>query len=254
MTFLEKLERAAGRYAVPGLIRYVVMLNALVYLLVLVNKDYAALLVLDRDLILQGQLWRLVTWIFLPNTLSPIWILFFLWFTWFVGEQLEGAWGAFRLNLYYLLGCLGCTMAVMIFGASAGNYLLTLSLLLALATLAPDLQVLLLVIPIKLKWLALLSLAFPWGLYLIIGTPGMQAMILVCLANYLVFFGPGWLRRMREDAGTRARRAKFQVVQPQSLHRCETCGLTEIDDPHAEFRVAGDGNEYCPKHLPPRSP
>src|SRR5690606_27183034 len=152
--------------------------------------DILAWLALNPPLILQGQVWRLVTWIFIPNTTGPIFIIFFLMFTWWLGEMLESTWGSFRLNLYYLLGMAGCTVAAFLFGASGANFLLTLSLLLALATLAPDQEILFLFFPLKLKWVACLSIIYPWGYLFVTEGLGMQVMIGICLLNYLLCLGP----------------------------------------------------------------
>ncbi|HEY5811917.1 MAG TPA: hypothetical protein VIT23_04615, partial [Terrimicrobiaceae bacterium] len=65
MTFLDRLERHLSRFAIPRLIRYVVVLNALVFILVRLDPRYLSVLVLDRDAILQGEVWRLVSWIFI---------------------------------------------------------------------------------------------------------------------------------------------------------------------------------------------
>ena len=76
--------------------------------------------------------------------------------------------------------------------------------------------------------------------------------VIMCLGNYLIFFGPSFIRRTRENRQTVKRRAKFEGAKDDSptLHRCEACGITEATDPHADFRVAIDGREYCTKHLP----
>lgn len=252
MSFLDTLDRHFGKFAIPHLMRYIVGFNALVYLLLLLEPGYGALLTMDRELVLRGEVWRVVTWIFLPNTLSPLWIIFYLLFTWWLGEMLEGLWGTFRLNAYYLTGYLASTAAAFIFGASGGNYLLVLTLLLAVATLAPEEQVLLLVFPVKIKWIAIFSLVIPWGLYFLIGPIPLKAMIVVCLGNYLLFFGVPFLRHFRENRENAARLRKFRVVtgEQETLHRCAKCGITEVSHPHAEFRVASDGQEYCGKHLP----
>jgi hypothetical protein len=68
----------AARFAIPPLIRYVVALNALVFILLTLDPKYVPMLVLDREAILQGQVWRLTSWIFIPDTLSPIWVIFYL--------------------------------------------------------------------------------------------------------------------------------------------------------------------------------
>jgi len=252
MNFLEKSERALGRFAIQHLMRYVVALNALVYLLLLTSPGYRELLELNRAAILNGEIWRLVTWIFLPNTSSPLWILFYLMFTWWVGETLESIWGTFRLNAYYLVGVIGCALAAFLFGASGGNYLLVLSLLLAIATLAPDQEILLLVFPVKLKWVALISIIFPWGLLFVTEPLGFKAMILICLGNYLLFFGPHLLTLLKSGQvlSKLPKPGRKTPDSTETLHRCEACGITEVSHPNADFRVAPDGKEYCKPHLP----
>src|SRR5438128_2247184 len=108
MKWIDSLEAKFGRFAVPGLTRMIVALNVLVFVIARLNHDYISWLVLDRESVLHGQVWRLVTYIFIPPTLSLIWIIFAMQFIWLVGEGLEHAWGAFKLNLFYLCGMIGC--------------------------------------------------------------------------------------------------------------------------------------------------
>jgi hypothetical protein len=252
VTLLDRLERHFSRFAIPRLIRYVVVLNALVFILLTLDPKYASVLVLDRGAILEGQLWRLVSWIFIPDTLNPIWIIFYLMVVWWTGDLLEANWGAFRLNAYYFLGMFFCVASALIFGASGGNMFLNLSLFLAVATLAPNLELLfLLVIPLKLKWIALISLLWP-AYILITGSLPVKMIVIMCLGNYLIFFAPSLIRRSHENRKVQQRRTKFEAAKDTSptLHRCEACGITEATDPHADFRVASDGKEYCTRHLP----
>ena len=80
--------------------------------------------------------------------------------------------------------------------------------------------------------------------------------ILFGFVNYFIFFGKDIVReaRMRREIG--ARRARFDTAMrrntDETLHRCKTCGCTEESAPEREFRVAGDGEEYCTEHLPSR--
>ena len=255
MPILYTLEKALGRFAIPGIIRYVVALNALVFILGTLDPHYISALVLDRDAILAGQVWRLVSWIFIPNTFSLLWIIFFLMFTWWIGDLLESAWGTFKLNLYYLIGYLGCTAAALLFGASFGNIALNTTLLFAIGTIAPELQILLFgILPLRLKWVAIFS-AVLLGLNLVAGDWGTRAAILVAYGNYLLFFGPSFFRHTAEARAMAARRAKFQVLKTptETLHRCEKCGRTELSDPDMEFRVSSDGHEYCAEHLPSKN-
>jgi hypothetical protein len=255
MQLLYTLEKYLGRFAVPGLIRYVVALNALVFILGLLSPDYIRMLALDRDAIMAGQVWRLVSWVFIPNTFSLLWIIFFLMFTWWMGDLIESIWGSFRLNVYYLTGYAGCTAAALLFGESSGNLALNTSLLFAAGTLAPELQIMLFgIVPLRLKWVALFS-AVLLGVSLLAGDWGARAAIVVTYTNYLLFFGPTFLRNSVESRKIAARRAKFEIAKREvdTLHRCAVCGRTEVSNPELDFRVSRDGNEYCTPHLPART-
>jgi hypothetical protein len=269
MTILDRLENALARFAIPGLIRYVVALNALVFILIAMNPSYDNALVLDRTAILRGEFWRVFSWIFLPGTTSFFWIFFYLLFTWWLGDLLEQTWGTFRLNAYYFLGMFLCIASAMIFGApggsrfpnlfgtSGGNLFLNLSLFLAVATLAPDLEILLFfILPVKIKWVAMFSMLFPLSV-LVLGPLPEKMIVAMCLGNYLVFFAPSFFRQSLDRGKVQRRRAQFESAKlpvTESLHRCETCRITEVTDPDAEFRVAADGHEYCISHLPVRGP
>jgi len=259
VTFLDRLERIFGGFAIPGLIRYVVMANAGVFLLKLMGQPVVELLYLNRDLVLHGQVWRLITWIFIPEIGGGmfgglLFMFFYMAFMWWCGDMLEGTWGSFRLNLYYFLGMLGCTIATFIFGVGLGNAALNFTLLLALATLAPEQEILFLFFPLKLKWVALLSLIYPYAVIFLTGGTVGQLMTAICLLNYFIFFGPDLLRRMKQEQSASLRRAKFEAAVRQdeafTMHKCAICGLTETSAPDMDFRVAGDGQEYCSAHLP----
>lgn len=255
MSVLATLEKHLARFAVPGLIRYVVALNALVFLLGMLNPGYVGMLTLDRAAILDGQVWRLFSWIFIPTVSGIIWVLFYLLVTWQFGEMIENVWGTFRLNLYYVTGYLVCTAAALLFGQSLANIALNASLLFAAATLLPNLQMALFgIIPVKLKWIAFVSAAL-LALTLLGGGWSDRAAVLVCFANYLLFFGPGLVRQWSERRSIAARRARFESArrpETETLHRCETCGRTEVSNPELEFRVSADGHEYCTDHRPTR--
>jgi len=144
MTLLDKLERRIGFLAVPGLLRYVGFLTALVFVLEKVNPGYLRLLDLDSVAVMHGEVWRLVTYIFIPRgigtsgAMQPLWVVLFLWFLWFIGEGLEQAWGAFRLTLYFIVGMIGTTVAAVFFGARFSNSMLYASLFFAFARFYPD--------------------------------------------------------------------------------------------------------------------
>ena len=160
--FNQRLERFLERFAVPGLIRYVALFNALVFVLHLLAPGYTSVLALDPTLVLQGQVWRLVTWIFIPETLSPFWIFFSLLFLLYLGDGLESAVGPAKLTLFYTCGVIFCTTVSFLFALSGdggavltrANTFLNLSLLLAFATAYPDFKVLVFFCPARPNHLA----------------------------------------------------------------------------------------------------
>jgi membrane associated rhomboid family serine protease len=244
------LERRAPWMGTPGVLKAVVLLNGLVFLLLTIDPAYAEALALDPRRILQGEVWRLVTYILIPETRDTFWIIFALLFLWFVSSALEDYWGPLRLNVFYLTGMAGCTVAAFFFGGAPSNTFLNLSLFFAFATVAPDQEIyLFFVLRVKMKHIAWVMAGILGLQFLLAPLPARMAMV-ASLANYLVFFGPGFLRDMRTRRTGAARLGKILGDAPESLHRCAACGRTEASDPALEFRVTASGDEYCTDHLP----
>ena len=259
MTLLDKLERRIGFIAIPGLIRIVVAFTALVYILTFLNPEFFSILELNPARIRKGELWRLITYIFIPRgiggpgSLQPLWLLLALWFLWFIGEGLERAWGAFRLTLYFFVGMIGTTIAAFISGAEFSNAMLAASLFFAFAWFYPDEVIyVFFILPMKIKWLAWVMAAFII-LGFVTAPLSYKLAVVAALGNFFVFFGPQVVSqaRQRQEVTTRRRRFEMQTrTESEPLHRCATCGATELSDPNLEFRVARDGEEYCMNHLP----
>src|SRR5438105_12867749 len=253
MDLLDSLERRFGRFAIPGLIRIVAGFDALVFVLARLHPEFVTMLELNRRPGRHGQLWRLITYIFIPPTDSALWIVFVLLFLWFIGEGLERAWGAFRLSLFYLVGMIGTTVAAFFFGSNFSNTMLNASLFFAFANFYPqEVIYLFFILPAKVKWLAwaaaaLLIFGFATG------ANSYRIALLAAFANYLIFFGPQAVRAARhrhETVGRRRRFAETSRPEEEALHRCAVCGATEQTNANLEFRVARDGEEYCLDHLP----
>ena len=200
---LNKLERKFGKYAIPNLMTILVFGMALVFLLdtfTSANPSYeytlSSLLYFDWELIKQGQIWRILTFLFMPEGSSPLFIIFELYFYWMIGKSLENQWGCFRFNVFYFIGAIGSALSGIFTGYATNEYL-NLSMFLAFATLFPDFQVLLFFfIPIKMKFLGMLSgagllvmlILFPW-VY--------KIAILVSMLNFILFFGKDFYDRIR---------------------------------------------------------
>ena len=146
--------------------------------------------------VLSGEVWRLVTFLFVPSGGSLLGFVLEAYFLWFIGTALEREWGDFRYNLYILLGALGAILAAFVTGW-ADTYCLIISLLLAFAALYPEMQVLLFfVLPIRVKYLGIFSGAI-FLLSFISAGWWTRLNYLLCMLGYLVFFGPVLYRNLR---------------------------------------------------------
>ncbi len=247
---LNALEKRFGRLAFPSPLRTLVLFQVGVMIINYFIPEYERWLVLDKDLVLEGQVWRLISFIFIPR--GSIWfVIFMLFFTWMVNDGLVQAWGDFRLNLYLFASWLVIVLGAWFipgFPAYMGSALIFTAALFAFATLYPDHEILfMLIFPLKIKFVAFISAGF---LLLFALGAGLWGLIGVALAMspYLTVFGPPTIAGMRHRKETAQRRARFQGGQSsdaEPFHACVSCGKTDQDDPTAEFRVEADGEEYC---------
>lgn len=201
MRWLDRLEFKLRRYGIRNLMNYIVIGMAAVFVLdlLLPRINLSSWLYLSRELVLRGQVWRLITFVFLPPSSSIIWILFSLYFYWLIGSSLENQWGTSRFTLFYAVGVLGNIIAAFITGGAVNTYL-NFSLFLAFAITYPDYQVMVFfVLPVKMKYLALLSvLLYLWQL--IVGSWAIRLCIILSLANVLLFFGGDFLSTIRRES------------------------------------------------------
>ena len=91
------------RFGIPNLMKFLVGIMAVVFVLDLFSNGYASyMLYFNAELVLQGELWRLVTWMFLPTNGSLFWIFISLSFYYFIGTSIEEYWGTAKFTLFYL--------------------------------------------------------------------------------------------------------------------------------------------------------
>ena len=199
--FLDRMNRKFGRHAVRRLMLIIVCGMAAVFVLDLLmavktGYSFSQFLTFDRAAILRGQVWRILSFIFLPPDSSIVFVVFSLYFYWLAGSALENYWGAFRFDVFYLCGVIGTILSGMITGY-ATNEFLNLSLFLAFALLYPDFQIMLFFfLPVKIKYLAFLDAAY-FILRLIFSSwPGRIA-LLIAVANVFLFFGGDFIRTVK---------------------------------------------------------
>ena len=195
---VNQLSRKLGRRYIPNLMQYlcVGMLGVFILNYIPGLRSATNLLSFQRSLIFQGQIWRIVTFIFLPPPGGIIAVVIQLYFFFFIGSALENQWGGARFNIYYGLGVLCAILCGFITGYT-DNYFLNMSVLLAFATLYPEMEVnLFYVLPVKMKWIGL-----AWAAYMIYYcvTSAAWLRVILSLAPYLVLFGPQAFALLRTD-------------------------------------------------------
>ena len=203
---MQRFCAAHPRFGIPNLMRVIVIGNVAVYVLMLLTQanDANALsfLTFNLNALLHGEVWRLVTFVFVPAYSSPFALLISLYFYYWIGSTLERQWGTAKFNLYYISGALLTVLGVVLASLITGNPYLTaagtgyvnLSMFFAFAFLFPDTTVLLFfILPVKMKWLAYLDGAlFAFDIIKAIGAHNWAGVVLpiVALLNFAVFIWP----------------------------------------------------------------
>jgi len=268
------------RFGVSRLMRYIVFISVGVFLINMMDRSGMLIrfMYFDPDLIIRGQIWRLLTWVFIPPTLQSqinlnlILIALMLYFYYFIGNTLEREWGTPKFNVYYFFGVLLNIIYGFLMYYIAGVFVwlapdfLNLSMFFAFAVLFPNHRVLLFfILPIKMKWLALISAGY--FIYSILsdvfaGQLTTAFLPLVAMLNFIVICGEDLLTYMRPYTARRsaqtirfkkaARDAQREHDENQYRHKCAVCGRTDLDTPGLEFRYCSRCNGYhcfCVDHI-----
>ena len=265
---------------IPNLMLYIAVGSAIVYFMSMADRNnvlYYALC-FDRALILQGQIWRLFTYVFTFNAGNILITLVGLLCYFSLGRAMENIWGTFRFNLFYFTGVILMDVFCLLFGGRADVSYLNMSLFLGYATLYPDAGFLLFfIIPVKAWIFALIDLVltavdvinltahglFPYSLF-----------PLVAIANYFLFFGKdvvniipqAWRinagrvfkKKPTKKTGTvpfptaGSYQATTAKVKEPYTHKCTVCGRTDVTNPELEFRYCSRCSGYhcyCEDHI-----
>jgi membrane associated rhomboid family serine protease len=260
------------RFGIPNLMLYISIGTILVYVLLLFS-DYTAISFLTFDLahVLHGEVWRIITYIFVPMYGSPFSLLIALYFYYWIGSTLERQWGTAKFNLYYFSGVLLTVLGVTIVSLATGNHFLgiagthyvNLSMFLAFAALYPETQVLLFfLIPVKMKWLAWIDIGvFALGIVQAIARGDIVGIVvpLVALLNFAAFIWPEvryFAQRKQYQHSRQTVQFKKAVKQQQQVrgyhHKCCVCGKTDTDHPDMQFRYCSKCagyHCYCQDHI-----
>lgn len=256
-------------FGIPNVMLYIVAISLGVWILGLMDRSnvIVSYLAFSPQLILKGQVWRLITFVFIPQSYS-FWELLFFYFYYWIGNVLEKHWGTGRFNIFLLSGILLTALyGFIIYFATkqsipVGTYYIYLSMFFSFATLFPDMQVLFMfIIPIKIKWLAYLDAAL--FVFEMIATPfPFNLLPLVAMLNYFIFFGEDLVALFRPIKAANSKttvnfnreksRIKYEQKNAEYTYKCAVCGKTDTDYPNLEFRYCSRCAGYhcfCQDHI-----
>ena len=262
---IDEFCRSHPNFGFPHLIKYITIANAVFWLLMMVNTRILYYMTFNPYAILHGQVWRLVSFIFIPPSTSFL-ALISIYFYYFIGTALEQQWGTARFNIYYFSGILLTILyGFLMYFVFGKNVNLTasyvyLSMFFSFAALFPDMQVMpFFVIPIKMKWLAIVDAVF--FLISVFTTPFPENLLpVVAVFNFVIFCLDDLLSLVnlripsRRTINFQREVKKARREQSANLyhHKCAVCGRTDADFPNLQFRYCSKCVGYhcfCEEHI-----
>jgi len=257
--FLKKIKQLESRYSqwgIQNIATYIIAVQAIVYVLMLAGFiDFQRLFLIPSLVALEGEYWRLVTFLFIPpvNPSSLFGVLFLLisWYIFFIiSATLEQYWGTVTFNIYIYI-CVLCTalsslLSFLIFKDAlvfVKPDILFMSLFLAFAMIRPNLEFLLFfIIPMKVKYLALLSAAFFFLMFL--STSLSYKLIMIAqILNFFLFFVGDFVQYFQQRKRVQAHQKELRLAKERPLHTCTICGATDKTHPNANFRYRNENNQ-----------
>lgn len=294
---MSDFERKFSKYAVRDLSLKLIILYLAGYVIYYLKPEILYHMTLNPYAIVHGQVWRLVSWLMIPPSTSNLFFIAVMMFFYYsIGTSLERVWGAWRYNVFIFTGILltivsaflwmgftyltggGGTLAQVGAGSYFGYYSLAFStyyinmgIFFAYALTFPEAMVLLFfIIPVKVKWLGLLDVAYLVFEFLQ-ATSATRFAIAATFVNIAILYlrshrsvRRSYSGRTMEDifhsaVGTGASKNRSagpvrRQMRPAGavVHRCAICGRTQADSPDLEFRYCSKcegGQEYCQDHL-----
>jgi hypothetical protein len=193
------LSRRMPWLAIPNIAAGFAVVQILGFFLVFSQPMWFERLVLIPDAVWQGEIWRLVSFVAIPLSMSLLGFIFAVAFSFFILNSIENEWGAFKTTLYVLVSIVVTALFSMIFNFPILEITgLASTFFLAAAALFPEQEIqIYFLIPVKMKFLGWLALAF-LAFKLFQGSWFDRLFLLAIYSNYLLFFGPTLLYRVKE--------------------------------------------------------
>ncbi|WFB35349.1 hypothetical protein P3T73_14395 [Kiritimatiellota bacterium B12222] len=249
MSCLDKLEHKFGRFTFPYLLLVLLGGQVLAYILVNTQPDMGEAselglledLVLIPHLVLQGDIWRMFTFMFLPNNSGPLFFGLFIWISYMMGSALEREWGEFRFSIY--LGSAWLSTLLLSFlnpGGTYGNYFIFGSLVIAFAKVFPHYIIrLFFVLPVPVKYIGYLT----WGVFALEafdGSMSIRLSVLGAVVPFFLFFGKEVLGSLKQKKRSSTFKREARVLDGIPFHTCSVCKRTDKTNPELGFRYEGE--------------
>lgn len=253
MKFLDALDRIVRPIAIPNLTQIIIAGQAILFLAGMTDPALVERASLAWSQVLQGEVWRLLTFLFIPVSFSPLWLFFALYIFYMFGTALEQHWGVVRYNTFLMLGAiLTVAAAGLVPDVGVPGTFLYGTVFLAFATYNPDFTLnLFFILPVKVKWLAWLQAA-GYGFAFLAGGMAAKMLVLASVGNYLIFFAPTVIQWFKHRQRRKEWETKQLKVGSQPRHICAKCGIDSNTHPNTDFRYCskcGGEKAYCEDHL-----
>ena len=268
---IDKFCKKYPNFGIPHLMKYLTIANIVVWVVNMIVPKLINYMTFIPYMILHGQIWRLISFIFIPPTTGYLALISF-YFYYIIGNTIEANWGTAKFSLYMLTGIIlsiliGFILYFFGINISLSAHYIYLSLFFSFAALFPNMQVLLFfIIPIKMKWLAIIDAAY--FIVEIFSLPFPANLVpVIAILNFFIFCGEDLLYDLglkkstwkRNQAGPRTinfkkSAGKVRKEQASNLytHKCSVCGRTDETNPELEFRFCSRCAGYhcfCSDHI-----
>lgn len=273
------MERKFGRKSGPNLMLILVICYAAGYVINRIFPAFSFYIAFYPDWILKGQVWRIISFVFMPST-SSIFLAFITCFIYIsISKALEQVIGRFRVNFFLITGLIleiliGFLYSVVFSGSAYLTYVMYFNpyylyamLFVLFAMMYPDARFLLMfVIPIKGKWMVLVTFVmyaldvisafsqgnpgYGWALVFMIVAAVLNVVLFILVSNYRAISNKNVVRMRKYRK--KAESAEQQRMKNGFRHKCAVCGRTDATNPELDFRYCSrcSGNyEYCSEHL-----
>ena len=254
---LRALERRFGRYAIQNVAILLVAPKVAFYFFAMSRGgevgDVFAKVMLIPEKVMDGEVWRVASFIATTGESNPIFFLVYVMLTFLFCSALLQRWGAFRLNVYLLIGWVLTVLGS--FGANAlspgylhlpGFSQVELTLFLGFATFYPNYELrLFFILPVKVKWIAWLTIGYvilqfgegPWDHR---SGYAHRLMILCALSNYLLFFGPALVKSTAQKQQASSRRREFEEAMRRGHEERERAKREDEEERALRAKEAND--------------